>query len=111
VPVIVNTKLAASLKKNDTNMIIEETLFKKHVSYDKPYNLANIQNFNTLVPISQKLSKPMFELKQEDNKWEGAIWSKLQNGKNVGVKHKIEESRIVYEKLAISVSKLIGLVI
>ena len=111
IKVIVNTKLAASLKKNDTNMIIEETLFKTHVSYDKPYNLANIQNFNTLVPISQKLSKPMFELKQEDNKWEGAIWSKLQNGKNVGVKHKIEESRIVYEKLAISVSKLIGLAI
>ena len=104
---ITNKKLAPSLKKLD--MIVSEDLFKKVVDYDKPYNLANIQDFNTLIPISQKLSKPIFELIEEDGNWGGAVWSKKQNNKDVGVKHKIEESKIIYERLAKSICGLLEL--
>jgi chromosome partitioning protein len=104
---ITNTKLAPSLKKID--MIVDENLFNKVVEHDKPYNLANIQDFNTLIPTSQKLSKPLFELTQEDGGWSGGPWTRKQNNKDVGVKHKIEEAQIVYQKLAESVCSLIGL--
>ena len=104
---ITNTKLAPSLKKID--MIVDENLFNKVVEHDKPYNLANIQDFNTLIPTSQKLSKPLFELTQKDGGWSGAVWTRKQNNKDVGVQHKIEESQIVYQKLAESVCSLIGL--
>lgn len=50
-----------------SNMSISEELFRRCVSHDTPFNLANIQNFNSLIPISQSSSKPMFELTQEDH--------------------------------------------
>ncbi|MEN9782088.1 MAG: hypothetical protein RL208_238 [Pseudomonadota bacterium] len=104
---ITNSKLAPSLKK--LGMIVDENLFNKYVKHDNPYNLANIQDFNTLIPISQKLSKPIFELEQKDGRWNGGIWSREQNGKSVGVAHQIEESKDVFFRLAESVCNLIDL--
>jgi cellulose biosynthesis protein BcsQ len=57
---ITNDKLVVSLRKY--GMVVDEKDFCNAVDYDKPYNLANIQSFNSLIPISQKLSKPIFEL-------------------------------------------------
>ncbi len=104
---ITQTKLSPCLKESD--MIINQKFFERIVTYDKPYNLANIQDFNTLIPISQKLSKPIFELTDKDGTWGGAVWSREQNGKNVGVKYKIEEAKIVFQRLAESICKLIEL--
>lgn len=104
---ITNQKLVPSLSKID--MIADNAAFRKEVTHD-PYTLAKIQNFNTLLPTSQNLSKPIFELNREDGKnWGGASWERIQNGKDVGVKIKIEESKNVYEKLAASICELIGL--
>lgn len=104
---ITNTKLSPSLKKAE--MVVEEKLFSEAVKYDTPYNLANIQDFNTLIPISQKLSKPIFELTDKDGGWKGAVWTQKQGGKDVGVQHKIEEAKKIYQRLAESICKLIEL--
>ena len=74
-----------------------------------PYNLANIQDFNTLIPVSQKLSKPIFELEEEDGAWSGGTWARKQNNKDVGVKHKIEESKVIFERLARAICSLVEL--
>ena len=57
-------------------MMISESVFKENVTFDAPYHLASIQNFKSLIPISQKLSKPMYELKQNDKPWSGAYLGK-----------------------------------
>jgi chromosome partitioning protein len=101
------SKLSPCLKK--ANMIIDEDFFKEVIKHDKPYNLANIQDFNTLIPTSQKLSKPIFELNDQDGNWAGAVWTRKQNNKDVGVKHKIEEAKLVFQRLAESICKLIQL--
>lgn len=104
---ITNKKLSPALQKS--KMIIGEKLFSDVVKYDTPYNLANIQDFNTLIPISQKLSKPIFELTEQDGKWKGAVWTQEPGGKDVGVKHKIEEAKKIYQKLGESICALIEL--
>ncbi len=93
------------------NMIIEQDIFKESVSYDVPYHLAGIQNFNSLIPVSQKKSKPIFELTQQDGdgKWEGATWEKSSNDKEYGIKHNIIEADSVYTKLSESIIKMIEL--
>jgi len=109
---ITNNKLAPSLNKE--KMIVNEEIFKQTVKFDVPYHLAGVQNFNTLIPVSQKLSKPIYELVQADGNvisksaWGGAVWEKEQNGKKVGVKINIEEANKVYTNLAESVLKMIG---
>jgi len=102
---VTNQKLVPSLGKAD--MIVSESTFSKAVTYDSPYHLAAIQNFNTLIPTSQKLSKPIYELKQEDGNWAGAIWKKVNNGKEYGVKINIKQADKVYTQLAESVLKMI----
>jgi len=102
-------KLVPKLEEKGIDMVISKKEFTDAVTYDKPYNLANIQNFNSLIPTSQKLSKPMFELIQEDGKnWSGAVWEKKQNGKDVGIRYNIEKSKTIYKNLAESICKLIG---
>jgi chromosome partitioning protein len=88
-------------------MIVEEDVFKTSVEYDEPYHLAGVQNFNSLIPVSQKHSKPIYELTEADGQWSGATWSKQQNGKEVGVKVNIDEADQVYRKLAESVIAMI----
>jgi cellulose biosynthesis protein BcsQ len=104
---IINSKLVDSLKSQ--KMIIDEDLFKKFVDYDEPYNLANIQDFNSLIPTSQRLSKPMFDLKKEDGNWKGSTWEREYKGNKIGAKYNILRVRDVYEKMAVAIAKMIGL--
>jgi hypothetical protein len=98
-------KLVPTLEKN--KMIIDEQTFRDAVDYDKPYHLAGVQNFSGLIPVSQKLSKPIFELTASDGQWTGARWKRMQNDKEYGIKVNIEEAKMVYTKLAEAVLKMI----
>lgn len=98
--------LVPSLKKS--GMIVEENVFKASVTYDAPYNLAGIQNFSGLIPVSQKLSKPIYELTESDGNWTGARWlRKDKNNKDHGIKINIEEANKVYTNLANAVLGMI----
>lgn len=89
-------------------MIVDESVFRKSVSYDAPYNLAGIQNFSGLIPVSQKLSKPIYELVDTDGNWSGARWLRSdKNDKKHGIKINIEEADKVYTNLANSVIGMI----
>lgn len=102
-----NKTLVPSLRKED--MVIPEISFKKYVDYDTPYHLAGIQNFNSMIPTSQKKSKPMFELTQSDGEWTGATWHRVdtKNGKEYGVSINIEEAKTIFSNLATSVINII----
>ncbi len=102
---VATRKLVPSLAK--AGMVIDKDIFQQAVSYDIPYHLAGIQNFNSLIPVSQRLSKPIYELKQEDGRWAGALWARMQNKKEYGVKINIQEADAVYTKLADSILKMI----
>ncbi len=104
---IVKNRLAPQLEKE--SMIVSEEKFKKYVDYDVPFNLAGIQNFNSLIPISQKTSKPIFSLTQKDVGFQGASWEKEVKGKMFGAKHDIENAKSIYLKFATSVCGLIDL--
>ena len=56
--------LAKKLKPH--NMAIDEDLFKQHVNDEKPYNLKSIGDFNSLIALSQKYRKPVFELTEDE---------------------------------------------
>ena len=101
---IATRKLVPSLKENE--MIISENLFTQFVSYDVPYHLAGIQNFSGLIPVSQKLSKPIYELVQQDGNWTGARWQHSKNNKEYGVKFNIQEANTVYTNLSESILKI-----
>jgi hypothetical protein len=88
--------------------VVSEDLFKQYVTYDSPYNLANIQDFNSLIPASWRLSKPMFELKKQDGNWQGFTWERKYGGSMVGAKYDIEKARIMYDAFAKSVAQIIG---
>jgi chromosome partitioning protein len=103
---VASRKLIPSLEKK--NMVIDEEIFKKNVEYDVPYHLAGIQNFNSLIPISQKHSKPIYELQQNDGKWAGAVWERVdKNGKEYGAKASIQSANTVYTNLANSILHMI----
>ncbi len=102
---IVSDVLVSSLKKND--MIIDEKIFENSVDYDIPYRLMGIQDFNTLIPVSQKHSKPIYELKQEDHSWAGATWERKDKNENFGVKYNIIDAGNAYTDLGKSVLKMI----
>lgn len=98
--------LVPSLKK--AGMIVEEQTFRDCVKYDAPYNLAGIQNFSGLIPVSQKLSKPIFELTASDGNWSGARWlRKDAKGNEHGIKINIQEADNAYTNLANSVLGMI----
>jgi chromosome partitioning protein len=103
---ITKTKLVPLLQKK--NMVIAEKDFKKFVDYDSPYNIASIQNFNSLIPVSQTKSKPFFELVQSDSNWAGAVWSRMDNGREVGAAQNIKKSKEIYSKLSDSILGIIG---
>lgn len=102
---IVADKLVPTLVNID--MIIPNSVFKDSVEYDEPYHLAGVQNFSGLIPVSQKFSKPIFELTDEDGGWSGARWKRMQNGKEYGIKVNIEEANMVYTRLAEAILKMI----
>jgi cellulose biosynthesis protein BcsQ len=103
---ITNGMLVPALQEN--NMIVSEETFRKYVSYDTPYNLANIKNFNSLIPTSQRLAKPIFEIKKEDTKWGGGVWERERKGEMIGAKHDIKKAETIYSLLANSVAGMIG---
>jgi len=102
---IVTDKLVPTLE--GIGMIVPGQVFADAVSYDKPYHLAGVQNFSGLIPVSQKLSKPIFELTATDGGWSGARWKRTQNGKEYGIKRNIEEADMVYTNLAEAILKMI----
>lgn len=102
-----NQRLVPALEKN--GMIISEDIFKSYITYDDPYHLAGIQNFNSLIPVSQKVSKPIYALEKGNGGWTGALWERKQNGKDEGFKFKIEEANAVYTKLTEAILKIINL--
>jgi chromosome partitioning protein len=106
IEIITNSELAPSLRAS--KMVIDEALFTKSVLNHTPYNLAQIPNFNVLLPTSQNKSKPIYELTQEDGGWQGSVWSRQQNGRIVGVSENIKESNLIYENLAKSVISIIS---
>lgn len=96
---LVSGKLVPVLKSK--GMIVDEKEFRDAVGYDEPYHLAGVQNFSGLIPVSQKLSKPIFELTSADGQWTGARWvRKDAKGKEHGIKVNIEEANMVYIRLA-----------
>lgn len=62
----INSKLVPSLY--EINCIVPEDDFKSAIkdSELEPYDLAHIADFNSLIAISQQLSKPIFALTDED---------------------------------------------
>jgi chromosome partitioning protein len=104
---VTGATLVPALRK--AKMIVDESVFREAVSYDSPYNLAGIQNFSGLIPVSQKLSKPIYELTETDGNWSGARWlRKDKNEKEHGIKINIAEANKVYTNLANSVLKMIN---
>lgn len=101
-----NKRLVPAL--NASSMVIKESIFKKSVSHDAPFHLAGVQNFSGLIPVSQRLSKPIFDLNKEDGNWSGARWMWEKNGKENGIKVNIEEANRVYQSLAQSVLDMIA---
>ncbi|PTE15311.1 ParA family protein [Pseudogemmobacter blasticus] len=96
---LVSGKLVPVLESR--GMIVGEEKFRDAVGYDEPYHLAGVQNFSGLIPVSQKLSKPIFELTSSDGQWTGARWvRKDAKGKEHGIKVNIEEANMVYTRLA-----------
>ena len=101
---ITNDKLVNSLAKH--NMVIPREVFEKNVNYDSPYNLANIQDLNTLMANSQKLSKPVFEITEKEY-GSGATWEHMQNGKMVGAKYTVEELNTIYTEMGNAIISMI----
>lgn len=102
---MVSNKLVPSLQQ--VKMIVEESRFREAVTYDDPYHLAGVQNFSGLIPVSQKLSKPIYELTEKDGGWSGARWKWVdKKGKEQGIKVNIEEAKKVYSNLADAVLKM-----
>lgn len=104
---IATDRLVPKLK--ESGMVIDDDTFKKFVTYDTPYHLAGVQNFSGLIPVSQRLSKPIYELTQQEGNWTGARWKwQDKNGKEHGIKINIENADAVYGNLAESILKMIG---
>nr|EKU7552630.1 AAA family ATPase [Klebsiella aerogenes] len=102
-----NRRLVPALEAS--SMMIKKEHFTESVTHDSPYHLGGVQNFSGLIPVSQKLSKPIFELSKEDGNWTGARWMWEKDGKENGIKVNIEEADRVYLGLAHSVLNMIEL--
>ena len=89
--------LAKSLSKN--NMVIDEALFVKHITDEKPYNLISIGDFNSLVALSQKFSKPIFELTDDELDFKGKVLETMKENQ--------EQFNQSFERLANRISSLI----
>lgn len=104
---VANRRLVPALEAS--SMMIKKEYFTESVTHDAPYHLGGVQNFSGLIPVSQKLSKPIFELNKEDGNWSGARWMWEKDGKENGIKVNIEEADRVYQGLAKSVLNMIEL--
>lgn len=91
-------KLVVELLKKD--MIIPEAKFREFVHHDEPYNLGEIQNFNTLIAKSQEYSLPIYCLTEENLNLKGnPLSNSLEN---------IEEANRRYSEMAESILNLVN---
>nr|VFJ55269.1 MAG: AAA domain-containing protein [Candidatus Kentron sp. DK]VFJ55445.1 MAG: AAA domain-containing protein [Candidatus Kentron sp. DK] len=102
---LTNSKLVPTLREHD--MVISEDIFKGRVTYDSPYHLAGVQNFSGLIPVSQRLSKPIYELTAQDGNWSGGRWENIKNGVSHGIKVNIEDANRMYTELSRSIIGMI----
>ncbi len=82
-------------------MVIDEDLFLKSTSSKKPYNLVNIPDFNSLMLISQKYNKPVFELTPNEINQSGIVLEKHQGNQEI--------FKNLFNELAIEVIKTASL--
>ncbi len=82
-------------------MVIDEDLFLQSTDNKKPYNLVNIPDFNSLILISQKYNKPVFELTPTEINQTGIVLEKHQENQ--------ETFKKLFNELAIEVIKTAGL--
>ncbi len=95
---ITNGKLVDTLQK--INIVVDKEIFEKSENYDQPYNLANIQDFNSLMPVSQNHAKPIYEITKEGaNNWSGVVWDIAEDN--------IKKANTIYTNLAESILKII----
>ena len=59
-------------------MSITEDEFKKSVKSSKPFNLANISDFNSLIAQSQKHNNPVFNLTDKQIEQGGEILKNMK---------------------------------
>lgn len=91
--------LAKKLQTKD--MVINESLFIQSTNNKKPYNLVNIPNFNSLILVSQKYNKPVFELTPTEINQTGTVLEKQQENQ--------ERFKELFNELAIEIIKITGL--
>jgi len=78
-------KIQETTKKNlvpnleKVGMTFPNNLFRKYATFDKPYNLASIPDFNTLISKSQESNIPIFKLTKEDLQQGGIILENTQS--------------------------------
>ena len=72
--------LAKSLHEH--GMVVEEKIFKRHVQDESPYNLVSIGDFNSLIALSQKHSKPIFELEGDELDFDGKVLENMQKNQD-----------------------------
>lgn len=75
--------LAKSLLASQYEMVVTEEQFNKGAKDKKPYNLIDIPNFNSLILVSQKHSKPVFELTAEEIDQVGTVLERQQNNQEI----------------------------
>ena len=69
--------LAKSLEESD--LIIDENVFKEYVKGEDPYNLINIPDFNSLIAKSQEHKKPVFKLTSDELQNTGKVLYQQQD--------------------------------
>ena len=94
-----NNILSQPLK--EVNMIIDEVVFKSFIHNEKPYNLVNIPDFNSLILLSQEYNVPVFSLTKEQLNQNGVVLEKWQDNQKV--------FQSLFESLALSITQMIGL--
>lgn len=76
---LINKKLVSSLA--EIGCVVEKSKIDQVVKDSKlePYDLAHVPDFNSLIAISQQLSKPVFALTDEDIKEIGKVFGHAEN--------------------------------
>lgn len=94
---IINRNVADTLVPmlRNSDMIINEEKFKNITSEEEPYNIVNISDFNGLIAQSQKYSKPIFALEDNELEQQGNVLTTMINSKETFHKTFTEFGKIV----------------
>lgn len=71
---VIDAKLVPALDKIDCTISRKEIETVLEGTKLKPFDLANVSDFNSLIAISQQLAKPVFALTDEDIKTTGKVF-------------------------------------